>query len=146
MGFSLWNLFKVREKENDDVGDDSMLTLLSRIHRMHIERSPSRAVAPRLALPCLLSVHPSHLRLFSHWSFGLESGLLLTNALLILNRRRFLAKHGLDDLVQGGGGGGPQNPLKAQLAGILHAVQYLKVPVIACNLICIVFELLLGGT
>jgi hypothetical protein len=72
----------------------------------------------------------------------------------VLNRRRFLAKYGLDDLAAGAGGAASpgqfhqqqQNPLKAQLAGVLHAVQYLKVPVIVCNIVCIVFELLLGGT
>lgn len=52
----------------------------------------------------------------------------MTNSLLILNRRRFLSKYGLDDINnvqqhQGRGGG----PLKAQLVGLLHAVQYLKV-------------------
>jgi uncharacterized protein with PQ loop repeat len=29
---------------------------------------------------------------------------------------------------------------------LLHAVQYLKVPVIVCNIIVIIFEILLGGT
>jgi hypothetical protein len=58
-----------------------------------------------------------------------------------------LAKHGLDDLTSMGGnymdGGG--NPLQAQLVGLLHAVQYLKVPVIVANLITIVFEIFFGG-
>jgi immediate early response 3-interacting protein 1 len=74
----------------------------------------------------------------------MQAGLLLTNALLILNRRRFLAKHGLDDLVNAQHQ--HHSPLKAQLVGMLHAVQYLKVPVIACNVVTILFELLLGGT
>jgi immediate early response 3-interacting protein 1 len=79
----------------------------------------------------------------------MQAGLLLTNALLILNRRRFLAKHGLDDLVnahQQQQNQHQHSPLKAQLVGMLHAVQYLKVPVIACNVVAILFELLLGGT
>jgi immediate early response 3-interacting protein 1 len=77
----------------------------------------------------------------------MQAGLLLTNALLILNRRRFLAKHGLDDLVNAHQNQNQQqSPLKAQLVGMLHAVQYLKVPVIACNVVAITFELLLGGT
>jgi immediate early response 3-interacting protein 1 len=83
-----------------------------------------------------------------------QAGLLLTNALLILNRRRFLARHGLDDLAgsssssssSSSSAANQQSPLKSQLAGMLHAVQYLKVPVIACNVVTIVFELLLGGT
>jgi Yos1-like len=55
--------------------------------------------------------------------------------LLILNRRRFLSKYGLDDLnhmqqqnqQQYGGGGSNVNPLKVQAVGLLHAVGYLKV-------------------
>lgn len=46
--------------------------------------------------------------------------------------------------MTGGGGGDP--PLKAQLVGLLQAVQYLKVPVIVCNIITIVLEGLLGGS
>jgi hypothetical protein len=53
---------------------------------------------------------------------------------MILNRRRFLSKYGLDDLNhmqqqnQGyGGSAGGVNPLKAQAVGLLHAVGYLKV-------------------
>lgn len=38
------------------------------------------------------------------------------------------------------------SPMKAQVVGLLHAVQYLKVPVIAANVITIVFEIILGGT
>lgn len=78
------------------------------------------------------------------------------NSILILNRRRFLAKHGLDAIdprMHSGGGmssssGDPDHhvPLHAQIVGLLHAVQYLKVPVIACNAVTIVFEMLLGGT
>ena len=45
-----------------------------------------------------------------------------------------------------GGGGGqvvgqPSNPLKAQIVGLLHAVQYLKPVVIIANGITILFEL-----
>ena len=59
---------------------------------------------------------------------------------MILNKQRFLAKHGLDDLVVVS-----NDPLKAQIVGLLHAVQYLKVPVIAANVITIVFEIFFGG-
>ena len=70
---------------------------------------------------------------------------------MILNRKRFLAKHGLDDITSMGGGGGqvvgqPSNPLKAQIVGLLHAVQYLKPVVIIANGITILFELVLGGS
>jgi len=39
-----------------------------------------------------------------------------------------------------------QDGLKGQIAGLLQAVQYLKVPVIACNCVVILFEIILGGT
>lgn len=64
---------------------------------------------------------------------------------MILNRKRFLAKYGMDDLASMQGGAGTNNPLQAQIVGLLHAVQYLKVPVIACNIITIVFEIFFGG-
>lgn len=77
-----------------------------------------------------------------------QAGLLLLNSVLILNRRRFLSKYGLDDLnhMHHTHGAGDGVPLRAQIVGLLHAVQYLKVPVIACNIVTIVFEMLLGGT
>ena len=73
------------------------------------------------------------------------------NALLILNRRRFLSKFGLDPSSSGGPSGvvtqpPPHMSMKAQLVGLLHAVQYLKVPIIICNTVTIVLEMLLGGT
>ena len=79
-----------------------------------------------------------------HFKRTTQAGLLLTNSVMIVNRRRFLSKFGLDDMnsmqVMG------DSPMKAQVAGLLHAVQYLKVPVIAANVITIVFEIILGGT
>lgn len=79
---------------------------------------------------------------FSIWNL-FKAGLLLTNSALILNRRRFLAKYGLDDMnnIEAAG-----SPLKVQIAGLLHAVQYLKVPVITLNLLTVIFEIILGGT
>jgi hypothetical protein len=71
-----------------------------------------------------------------------QTGLLLTNAILILNRRRFLARYGLDNLNSAQAA---QHPVLAQAGGLLHAVQYLKVPVIVCNIITIFFEILLGS-
>ena len=117
MGLSLWNIFKVRSS------------------------------------PCIWSC----CKLISHlfWSFSShtiiftmlppKSGLLCTNALLILNRPRFLAKYGLDD-VQNMGPSPAEKPLKYQAVGLLTAVQYLKVPVIVLNIVTIVFEILLGGS
>ena len=68
----------------------------------------------------------------------------MVNSVLILNRKRFLAKYGLDDLTNMAAHGGG-NALQAQVVGLLHAVQYLKVPVIVANSITIVFELFFGG-
>ena len=67
---------------------------------------------------------------------------MVTNAVMILNRRRVLAKYGLDDLRHDSHAG---NPLRAQAVGLLHAVQYLKVPVIVANILVIIFEIILGG-
>jgi immediate early response 3-interacting protein 1 len=122
------------------------------------------------ALPCHVIVvsisHEQNLVAFLFLLFGIaygwfcfvlfciviiKAGLLMCNALLILNRRRFLSKYGLDDMMNARGGGGgnaaalANNPLVQQAAGLLHAVQYLKVPVIVCNILIIVFELLIGG-
>ena len=63
---------------------------------------------------------------------------------MILNRPRFLAKYGFDDVNNVGAQS--ENPLKYQAVGLLSAVHYLKVPVIALNCVTIVFEILLGGS
>jgi hypothetical protein len=68
---------------------------------------------------------------------------LVTNAVMILNRPRFLAKYGLDDVTSMGGHA--DGAFQTQMVGMLHAVQYLKVPVIAANAITIVFEMIFGS-
>jgi len=73
-----------------------------------------------------------------------KAGLLVTNSVLILHRKRFLAHVGLDD-VRNMGCDPSDRPLQVQAIGLLNAVQYLKMPVIVANTITIVFELLLGG-
>lgn len=80
---------------------------------------------------------------FSLWSL-FKAGLLMTNAVMILNRRRFLAKYGLDD-VSNMGVDPSSRPLQVQVIGFLQAIQYLKVPVVAANILVVVFELILGG-
>ena len=75
----------------------------------------------------------------------MQAGLLVTNGGLILNRKRFLAKYGLDD-VNNMGCDPSEKPLQVQLIGLLHAVEYLRMPVIGLNLVTIVLEMLLGGT
>ena len=97
----------------------------------------------------LLSLH-HHNHVFIQISYPQQAGLLLVNSILILNRRRFLSKYGLDDMNHvhhhGMVSAGDAVPLRTQIVGLLHAVQYLKVPIIACNIVTIVFEMLLGGT
>ena len=70
--------------------------------------------------------------------------MLFTNSILILHRKRFLAKHGLDD-INNMGCDPSSRPLQVQAIGLLQAVQYLKLPIIACNILVIIFELILGG-
>jgi immediate early response 3-interacting protein 1 len=69
---------------------------------------------------------------------------LLTNSVLILNRRRFLAKYGLDDISKLGGDVSSRS-LQVQFIGFLQAVQYLKVPIVIANILVIIIELILGG-
>ena len=83
----------------------------------------------------------------------MQAGLLVTNALLILNRKRFLSKYGLDQFGPNPTGntivdeatGVSKLSMKGQLIGLLNAVQYLKFPVIAVNVFTIIFEIILGG-
>jgi hypothetical protein len=118
MGLSLWNIFKVR------IPDEMTSGSFRRI------KSRCKYDFGGLAHPECLS------------RFSLQAGLLLLNAVMVLNRKRFLAKYGLDDLnhIQE-----ERNPLRSQAVGLLHAVGYLKVPVIVANLITALFEILLGG-
>ena len=81
----------------------------------------------------------------SQFSTGVsKSGLLCTNAIMIINRRRVLARYGLDD-VHNMGCSPSDKPLKVQMIGLLQAVQYLKVPVIALNILTAFLEIILGG-
>ena len=90
-----------------------------------------------------------------------QAGLLLTNSLLILNRKRFLSKYSLaGDLSSSSSsdaiGGNQQQhftrdrvgseSIRGQVVGLLAFVDYLKMPVIALNVFTIIFEMLLGGT
>ncbi|KAK6933974.1 Yos1-like [Dillenia turbinata] len=70
----------------------------------------------------------------------LEGFLLLANAFAILNEDRFLAPRGwvLAELPGGRGN------LKGQIIGLIYATQYLRVPLIILNTICIIVKLLSG--
>ncbi|CAM9097474.1 unnamed protein product [Heterosigma akashiwo] len=76
---------------------------------------------------------------FSIWNL-FKAGLLCTNAVAILHRGRFLSKYGLDQVNPVGG-----NTMKNQAVGLINAIQYLRVPLIAVNGLVIIFELILGG-
>jgi len=80
---------------------------------------------------------------FSLWNI-FKAGLLTTNSVLILHRKRFLARVGLDD-VNNMGCDPSDRPFQVQVIGFLNAVQYLKIPIIAANILTIIVELLLGG-
>ena len=137
MGFSLWHLFKV--------GGRAELAKTASF-------SGWTCLAPESCLMDILPLYCVFLTLCSVVLIYLlpraQAGLLMCNALLILNRRRFLSKYGLDDMNNPRGGGNTvvaNNALLQQAAGLLHAVQYLKVPVIAANVLTILFEILIGG-
>ncbi len=68
-----------------------------------------------------------------------KAGLLLANGAAILHPKRFLQLHGLDEVSNN------PDPVKAQVAGLLQAVSYLKVPLIVCNILVILIEVLAGG-
>ncbi|CAK9857389.1 unnamed protein product [Sphagnum jensenii] len=70
----------------------------------------------------------------------LEAILMITNALAILNQDRLLTPHGWGFAEMGNG---RVTSIKGQIVGLLHAVQYLRVPLVALNSIIIVSKLLL---
>ncbi|CAM8955309.1 unnamed protein product [Rhodiola kirilowii] len=71
----------------------------------------------------------------------LEGCLLLTNALAILNEDRFLAPRGwsFSDFP-----GGTAKSFKGQIVGLIYATQYMRVPLIILNSICIIVKLVSG--
>ena len=71
----------------------------------------------------------------------LEGFLLLANALAILNEDRFLAPRGwsLSEFSAG-----RTKSFKGQLIGLIYATQYMRVPLILLNAICIVVKLVSG--
>ncbi|GLT37553.1 hypothetical protein SLA2020_118640 [Shorea laevis] len=71
----------------------------------------------------------------------LEGLLLFANALAILNEDRFLAPRGWTIVeVQGGA----RKTLKAQIFGLIHACQYMRLLLIPLNIITIMVKLFSG--
>lgn len=71
----------------------------------------------------------------------LEGFLLLANALAIINEDRFLAPKGWSFSEFSAG---RTKSLKGQIIGLIYATQYLRVPLILLNTICIVVKLVSG--
>lgn len=71
----------------------------------------------------------------------LEGCLLLANALAILNEDRFLAPRRWSFQEYSGV---KRNSFKGQILGLIYATQYLRVPLILLNLLCIVVKLVSG--
>ena len=74
---------------------------------------------------------------FSLWSL-FKAGLLVSNAVTVLNPKRFLARYNLTPADMS------ESPLKNQVIGLLQATQYLKVPLIILNILVVIVELLFG--
>ncbi|XP_022934956.1 protein transport protein yos1-like [Cucurbita pepo subsp. pepo] len=74
------------------------------------------------------------------WTF-LEGLLLFANAFAILNEDRFLSRRGwtLGEMSRG-----RRNTLKGQVIGLIHACQFLRLPLILFNIIIIVIKLFSG--
>ncbi|XP_057484645.1 protein transport protein yos1-like [Actinidia eriantha] len=71
----------------------------------------------------------------------LEGCLLLANAFAILNEERFLVPRGWSFQEFSGA---RRNSLKGQLIGLIYAVQYMRIPLMAANTIVIVVKLVSG--
>jgi len=68
----------------------------------------------------------------------LEATLLFINALAILNEQRFLRRYSIDRPAYGDG-------VRHQISILLYAVRtYLRLPLVALNVVVIFFELLVG--
>lgn len=71
--------------------------------------------------------------------------LFFVNGLAVLNNERFLEKFGWGFSSLGGNGLGPQpNALKHQVIGLLHAIAYLRVPLIFLNALVVIVKLIFG--
>uniref|UniRef100_A0A2P2NYU5 Immediate early response 3-interacting protein 1-like n=1 Tax=Rhizophora mucronata TaxID=61149 RepID=A0A2P2NYU5_RHIMU len=71
----------------------------------------------------------------------LEGLLLFANALAILNEDRFLARWGWT-LAENQRG--RRNSLKGQVIGLIHACQFMRLPLIILNVVAILVMLITG--
>uniref|UniRef100_A0ACD5XFI2 Uncharacterized protein n=3 Tax=Avena sativa TaxID=4498 RepID=A0ACD5XFI2_AVESA len=72
----------------------------------------------------------------------LEGFLLLANSLAILNEDRFLGPRGWS--MSEVSGNGQTKSLKGQIVGLIYATQFLRMPLIALNILIIVVKLVSG--
>ncbi|KAI5002987.1 hypothetical protein ZWY2020_027637 [Hordeum vulgare] len=72
----------------------------------------------------------------------LEGFLLLANSLAILNEDRFLGPRGWS--MPEVSGNGQTKSLKGQIVGLIYATQFLRMPLIALNILIIVVKLVSG--
>lgn len=74
------------------------------------------------------------------WSL-FQAVLLILNGLAVLNEERFLAPNGWGFQEMSAS---RVSSLKAQIIGMTHAVQYLRVPLVIANCITIFLKILTG--
>jgi hypothetical protein len=72
----------------------------------------------------------------------LEGFLLLANSLAILNEDRFLGPRGWS--MSEVSGNGQTKSLKGQIVGLIYATQFLRMPLIAVNILIIVVKMVSG--
>ena len=72
----------------------------------------------------------------------LEGFLLLANSLAILNEDRFLGPRGWS--MSEVSGNGQTKSLKGQIVGLIYATQFLRMPLIALNILIIVVKMVSG--
>ncbi|GFP86316.1 hypothetical protein PHJA_000775400 [Phtheirospermum japonicum] len=100
--------------------------------------SPPAILIPTAPNPSLSSV--TLVQEMGLWTL-LEGCLLLANALAILNEDRFLAPRRWSFQEYSGV---TRNSFKGQILGLIYATQYLRVPLILLNLLCIVVKMVSG--
>lgn len=72
-----------------------------------------------------------------------QSALLAANGIAVLNEHRFLAKRGLTPAAIRDGQCGATS-LRGQMIGVINAVSYLRMPLVALNSVVIFVKLVFG--
>ncbi|KAK9830579.1 hypothetical protein WJX81_000724 [Elliptochloris bilobata] len=79
------------------------------------------------------------------WTLA-QAGVMFANGLAVLNNERFLEKIGWGySQLHGGNGIGPSpGAFKQQTIGLLHAMTYMRLPLIVVNVLLVFIKLLFG--